>query len=218
MPTTKLAFLQQFLKFFYNLLYHQFAWTYDLVAWLVSIGQWNDWVASTIPFLAGEQILELGHGPGHLQELAWKNDFNPIGLDISPQMGRICQRKIVRIGTQPKLVNGSGTALPFKSETFPTVVATFPTEYIIHPSTLNEIYRVLIPGGKFILLPLAWITGSNPVYRLAAWLFKVTGQSTDQDGPSLDLGESKIRNIGFSVETHIIRLKHSKVLILEAQK
>jgi hypothetical protein len=75
-----------------------------------------------------------------------------------------------------------------------------------------------MPGGKFILLPLAWITGTNPLYKLAAWLFKVTGQSTDEDDPSLDLGESKIQDAGFATKTHIIEQKYSKVLILEAKK
>jgi ubiquinone/menaquinone biosynthesis C-methylase UbiE len=218
MPTTKQGFLQRFLKLFYHLLYHQFAWIYDVVAWLVSIGQWNHWVASTLQFLYGEKILELGHGPGHLQKLAWANGLNPFGLDLSPQMTRICQHRLLKFGFHPKLVNGSGTTLPFPPDYFSRVVATFPTEYIIQQNTLNEIYRVLEPGGKFILLPPTWITGANPIYRLAAWLFKVTGQSLDEDDPTLDLGASKIEEIGFTIETHIKELKNSKVLILEAKK
>jgi ubiquinone/menaquinone biosynthesis C-methylase UbiE len=218
MHTIKLGFLQKFLKIFFDLLYHQFAWTYDLVAWLVSIGQWNDWIATTLPFLSGDRILELGHGPGHLQKLSWSREIHTVGLDLSPQMGRICKHRLLKNDFIPMLVNGSGTALPFSPESFSTVVATFPTEYIIHPSTLAEMRRVLKPGGKFILLPLTWITGTNPLHKLAAWLFKVTGQSTDEDDPSLNLGESKIRDFGFTTKSHIINLKHSKVLILEAQK
>jgi ubiquinone/menaquinone biosynthesis C-methylase UbiE len=212
------SLLHRFLKLFFDLLYHQFAWTYDLVSWLVSIGQWNTWIAAVLPFLSGDLILELGHGPGHLQKLMFERNINSIGLDLSPQMGRLCQRRLVRNGFQPKLITGSGTTLPFSPESLSTVVATFPTEYIIHPSTLAEIHRVLKPGGKFILLPLAWITSTNPLHKLAAWLFKVTGQSTNEDDPSLDLGESKIQDAGFTTQTHIIELKHSKVLILEAQK
>lgn len=218
MHTAEPNLLQRFLKLFFHLLYHQFAWTYDMVAWLVSIGQWKDWIAAVLPFLSEGKILELGHGSGHLQKIALINNLNPIGLDLSPQMGRICRRRIIKSGFQPKLVNASGTILPFSYNSFSTLIATFPTEYIIQPNTLNEIHRVLKPGGKFVLLPLAWITGTNPIYKFAAWLFKVTGQSTDEDDPTLDVGISKIEESGFSVETHIIALKRSKVLILEARK
>ena len=50
----------------YYLLYHHFAWTYDLVADIVSLGQWKDWVRTALPYLDG-CVLELGYGPGHLQ-------------------------------------------------------------------------------------------------------------------------------------------------------
>ena len=56
-----------FLRFFFHLLYHQFAWTYDWVAAGVSLGRWNEWVRSILPYMQEGRILELGHGPGHLQ-------------------------------------------------------------------------------------------------------------------------------------------------------
>ncbi|NMC80811.1 MAG: hypothetical protein GYA59_15725, partial [Chloroflexi bacterium] len=39
------------LKVFFDLLYHSFAWTYDGVAAVVSLGRWKGWVYSVIPFL-----------------------------------------------------------------------------------------------------------------------------------------------------------------------
>jgi len=32
-----------FLRLFFRLLYNEFACTYDLVAWVASLGQWNAW-------------------------------------------------------------------------------------------------------------------------------------------------------------------------------
>lgn len=212
------GFLQRILKKFFHLLYHQFAWTYDLVAWLVSLGQWKDWVASVTPYISGDQILEIGHGPGHLQKLMWQKNRQPFGIDLSPQMGRICKKRILKSGFHPKLVNASGEAVPFKTGTFSSVVATFPSEYIVQTSTLTEIHRILKPGGKFILLPMAWITGTNPAYKFAAWLFKITGQSIDLEHPSLKLGLSRITDTGFLLETNIIEYKFSKLIILEAKK
>ncbi len=47
------------LRFFFRLLYHEFAFTYDLVAAVVSFNRWKDWVMSVLPFLAGKRILEI---------------------------------------------------------------------------------------------------------------------------------------------------------------
>ncbi len=58
--------LQSLLRFFFSLLYHQFAWTYDLVSATVSLGHWQEWVRASLPYLHG-RTLEIGYGPGHLQ-------------------------------------------------------------------------------------------------------------------------------------------------------
>ena len=34
---------------------------------LVSLGRWDDWIQTVIPYVRGLSILEIGHGPGHLQ-------------------------------------------------------------------------------------------------------------------------------------------------------
>jgi ubiquinone/menaquinone biosynthesis C-methylase UbiE len=59
--------IQRFMRVFFHLLYHPFAFTYDLVAAVVSFGHWKDWGMTVLPFIEGTRILELGHGPGHLQ-------------------------------------------------------------------------------------------------------------------------------------------------------
>ena len=218
MQLRSLGLIRHLLKIFYQLLYHQFAWTYDLVARLVSVGQWDMWVAAALPFISGERVLELGHGTGHLQILANKNRANIIGLDLSPQMGKICQKRLGKHEFSPKLIIGSGVSLPVDTESVSTVVATFPSEYIILPETLAQIHRVLMPGGRFVLIPLAWITGASLRHRLAAWLFRVTGQSVAIDNPVLEIGLSRIQDAGFITETPINDLEHSKVLILVAHK
>ena len=58
--------MQTLLRIFFQLLYHPFAWAYDLVAGLVSLGRWKSWVLCGLPLLAG-RVLEIGFGPGHLQ-------------------------------------------------------------------------------------------------------------------------------------------------------
>ena len=73
--------MKQFLRLFFRLLYHQLAFTYDLVAASVSFNRWKDWVMSVVPFIEGKRILEIGHGPGHLQRLLLSLGLIAVGID-----------------------------------------------------------------------------------------------------------------------------------------
>src|SRR5581483_5728728 len=43
------------LRLAFHLLYHQLAWAYDTVAWLVSGGAWRAWARATLPYLDGRR-------------------------------------------------------------------------------------------------------------------------------------------------------------------
>jgi ubiquinone/menaquinone biosynthesis C-methylase UbiE len=210
--------LPKILQIFFKYLYNQFAWSYDLVAWFVSVGQWKGWVATAVPFLSGGRVLELGHGPGHLQLMGAEAGKSIVGLDLSIQMGKICRRRMEKHQVDPRLVRGDGIALPFESLSFETIVATFPAEYIVFPQTLTQIFRCLTPDGTFVLLPLAWVTGPGLFHKFTAWLFRITGQSIPLDHPALDQGFNRIKNAGFAVETMTVPKKNSRVLIVLARK
>lgn len=212
--------IRRFMRFFFDLLYHPFAWSYDFVAWMVSLGRWKDWVQSVLPFIEGTRVLELGHGPGHLQRILLSRGLLPVGLDESRQMGYLAKKHLSRYGyTQPALIRGLGQNLPLCAQAFDTVVATFPTEYIFEEQTLSEVHRTLTNKGRLIVLPVAWVTGRGLPDRFAAWLFRITGQA-----PS-DLSEIKTNRLlepfittGFQVETKRIEVKSSLVLIVIAEK
>jgi ubiquinone/menaquinone biosynthesis C-methylase UbiE len=163
--------MRRFMRFFFHLLYHPFAFTYDFVAWIVSFGRWKDWVFSVFPFIEGTRILELGHGPGHLQRFLLDRGLSPVALDESTQMGFIAKR---RLGGKHKLARGLSQALPCPANYFDTVVSTFPSEYIFDSRTLAEIKRVLRPGGKLVVLPAAF-----PSNGFLKWLYKVTGETPE---------------------------------------
>ena len=196
-------------RFFY-LLYHQFAWTYDLIAWAVSLGQWQTWVNSVIPYIHTHLVLELGHGPGHLQAALSREGIRSIGLDLSKQMGRLAHRRLDKTHPQPALVNARSQQLPFAGCNIPQIVATFPSEYIVDPQTLTEIYRVLAPGGSTVVLLYAWLSGRNVIEKLAAWLFRVTGESPVWNDSFLN----PARAAGFFAKSEIIVLPKSRLLIL----
>jgi ubiquinone/menaquinone biosynthesis C-methylase UbiE len=203
-----------FLRLIFNLLYHQFAWTYDGVAWIVSLGAWQKWVLSVLPYLNGPNTLEIGFGPGHLQDALNRKGISSFGLDESHQMGRIAKRRLTREGVHPKLVRGDALALPFTERSFHQIVMTFPSEYILSRASLTEIHRVLVDDGVAIMLPLAWITGQKPLERAMAWLTHAIGESPEWHEESLE----PLKNAGFNVDWEMIDLSSSKILVIRMVK
>ena len=216
------------LKSFFWLLYNPFAWTYDWVAWIVSLGSWNEWVRTVIPFLPDGPILEIGHGPGHLQLSLLKSEREAFGMDLSSSMGKIARNRLRKAHVSTPLVRGTAVDIPLPSEYFGSVVATFPTEYIASYQTLHEIMRVLKPNGRLVILPYAWITGNSWLEKLAAWIFRVTGQapslSPNGEAPSSIHGEwirrlvNTAQQLGYGITFHHVPLQTSRVLIILAEK
>jgi len=201
--------MRSLLRFFFRLLYHPLAFTYDLVAATVSFGRWKDWIMEAVPFIAGTRILEIGHGPGHLQRVLLRRGLVAVGLDESTQMGRLTKRNT---GGKACLTRGLAQQLPFASESFNTIIATFPAEYIFDPSTLAEVKRCLLNGGRFVVLPAA--LPRNPFLH---WLFRVTGQAPSE---ALKIFRERLEEpfikAEFNVETHVLDLKSGTLIIIVA--
>ncbi|MCB2180370.1 methyltransferase domain-containing protein [bacterium] len=217
-PTAPPKWVQHILTIFFDLLYHPFAWTYDLVSWVVSWGQWQSWIRQVLPYLGSGKILELGSGPGHLLEAGQKTDHHILGLDFSPQMLKLAQTRLSKSNLPPRLLRGDGRSLPFPSASFSQVVATFPTEYIFTAQTLSEIHRVLDENGEFHCIPMAWIRENGTIYRFLGWLFRFTGQSRDLNDLHLEQFIRLFSKAGFALHWHVENLPHSHVLILHARK
>jgi ubiquinone/menaquinone biosynthesis C-methylase UbiE len=208
-----------FMRFFFRLLYHQMAWTYDLVAAVVSIGRWRKWIQAVLPYTGEGRILEIGHGPGHLQAELRRQGKQVFGLDASPQMGRQAYHRIRRMKGKPHLVNGYAQFLPFQDSSFDSAIATFPSEYISSPQTIAEVYRILVPGGAFTILPLAWITGSSLPDRLARSLFRITSQTPTEDVEQMSsIIKEHFPVSPFEVSTEVVHLPGSSLLLIHASK
>lgn len=203
--------MRRFMRVFFYLLYHPFAFAYDFVAAVVSFGQWKNWGRSILPFISGAHILELGHGPGHLQRFLLNLQLDSVAIDESTQMGYLAKK---RIGTNHKLTRGIAQHLPFASASFSSIISTFPTEYIFDSKTLSEIRRCLQSGGRLIVLLAAF-----PSNRFLKWLYKVTGESPEALDESI---ESKMKEpflqAGFHTETKILDVKSSRLFFVIAEK
>ena len=84
-----------------ELLYHSFAWAYDLVAWLVSFGQWAQWRRDSLDYLQPGSVLEVGFGTGELLIEMSEMGLNVVGVELSPQMHRVTRRKLRKRALSP---------------------------------------------------------------------------------------------------------------------
>jgi ubiquinone/menaquinone biosynthesis C-methylase UbiE len=202
---------------FFRLLYHSFAWTYDLVADIVSLGRWRRWVLAAGERLPGQRVLELGFGPGHLQAHLHSIGREIYGLDESAQMARLAHRRLAR-RTGLRLSRGLAQALPYPDGAFDSVVATFPTLYIFHPSSLAEIKRVLRPAGELVVLSAAWHTGRSLPERLMAFVFRITGQTPPADQVTDSQLTHPFVQAGFSTRLEWVEVPGSRLLFMIAVK
>ncbi len=209
------------LNWFFQQLYHRLAWSYDLVADLVSGGLWRPWVLSIAEWVKEPPVLELGFGPGHLQaELLQKGIF-ATGLDESAQMCRQTQKRLARLASPApaRLVRGRAQQLPFGSESFPVILSTFPSEYAFDPLTLSEVHRVLTPQGKWIILLSARLPEKPFQYALINQILSWVGYyHPNGENRLVALWTPQLEAQGFRVKSEKIQNSLGYRLVVEAQK
>lgn len=154
-------------------------------------GQWRVWQRLVLPRLRGHDVLELGCGLGDLLADMMSAGYQCRAVERSPQMVAAARETLQRrnVGTNSTVIQGSAQALPFGDASFDTVVSTFPSEYIYESDTIAEVFRVLRPGGRLIvveganLLPVGFL---QPLLVLIQMLVY---------GPSAVFGPRKERNL-----------------------
>jgi ubiquinone/menaquinone biosynthesis C-methylase UbiE len=204
---------QAFLRLFFRLLYNELACGYDLVAWLVSLGQWRAWGQTALSHLQGRSVLELGHGPGHLLATLAGRGYAPVGLDLSPSMARQAQRRLHASDLAVPLLRAGAQDLPFRRDSFDSVVATFPTDFIVHPRTLREARRVLTSRGRLVAVLAVRFEGEDLISRFLAWLYRITGQSE----PFLHALIPRLEQAGLSPRIVWERVNRAAVLLIVAE-
>ncbi len=211
----------------FRLLYYEMAWTYDAVSWLVSLGEWRAWQQVALPYLIGKQILEIGHGPGHMLADLQEAGYTAVGVDLSPNMGRLARNNLRKKGVSSNLVRSKVQDLPFAACSFETILSTFPTDYIVDPATVAALWRVLKENGRIVIIPEGHLIGHGIVHKLIDLLFRLTGQgggaSLRDDAfwqnPELwEVFRQPFEAAGFTFCNEYQRLAKSGVTILIAEK
>ncbi len=145
--------------FDYRRFYDRLAWIYGPMARL-----WWPYTAQALPWLPAQgPVLEIGPGPGYLLA-AMARRVPAVGVDLSWAMLRQAQKRLARAGVQAGLVQGDACALPFPSQTFQAVVLTFAFSAIPNGlEAMEEMVRVLVPGGRVVLVDAGVPEDRNPV-------------------------------------------------------
>jgi ubiquinone/menaquinone biosynthesis C-methylase UbiE len=105
---------------------------------------------------ATSDVLEVASGPGYFAIELWKlGYFRIIGLDISRTMVEIARENAVAAGARVEFSQGNAAGMPFESGTFDFVYCAAAFKNFSEPiNALDEMHRVLRPGGEAIIMDL----------------------------------------------------------------
>jgi ubiquinone/menaquinone biosynthesis C-methylase UbiE len=123
---------------------------------------WHVTVARLLPDLQGQRVLEVGCGRGDFA--IWLADKYPqaevVGVDFSEVAIATAERRAATKGSKAVFRVDDSEALSFADHSFDYVISCECMEHVIHPVKMaSEIYRVLRPGGKFILTTENYFNG-----------------------------------------------------------
>ena len=104
----------------------------------------------------GGQVLEVAPGPGYFAiELAKLGSYGITGLDISRTFVEIAQRNAMQAGVDIDFRRGDAANMPFESESFDFLLCRAAFKNFTRPvRALQEMYRVLKPGGQALIIDL----------------------------------------------------------------
>ena len=210
---------RRLIGFCFRLLYQELAFTYDSVSRLVSLGHWHRWQRSALPFLEDPDIgvvLELAHGTGALQLDLLKVKYRTIAIDLSAQMGCLARRKLKAHGLATDFLRGDALRLPLRDASVSAIVSTFPTEFILHQSTIEEMKRVLMVNGKVVIVISGYLCGTGPIRAAIKGLYRLTGQTYgESNSESL---ASRFSEFGFAVDYEQVDCNGSKAQLIVIEK
>ncbi len=151
---------------------------YDLLNRILSGGidiQWRKDVIKMVQAAKPNTILDIATGTGDLAIMMAKNTSAQItGLDLSAGMLEVGRKKVEAEGLTNRvtMIQGDSENLPFEDNTFDCITVSFGVRNFENlEKGLAEIYRILKPGGTFIILEFSYPT-SFPMKQLYTFYSK----------------------------------------------
>ncbi len=124
--------------------------TYDRLNHLMTFGLDRCWRRRAVRRLQGN-VLDVACGTGDMVLELMKRGCAVTGVDISEEMISIAKNK-----ARATYMIADAEALPFPDASFDAVTCAFGVRNFVHlEQGLNEMLRVLKPGGRMVILELA---------------------------------------------------------------
>jgi ubiquinone/menaquinone biosynthesis C-methylase UbiE len=171
---------------------HTLGWYLEAEAYRYQ--QYAPWMLETMEFArhAGEDVLEVGGGMGtDLAQFA-KHGARVTDVDLSAGHLELAEENFRLRGLQARFVHHDAESLPFPDASFDLVYSNGVLHHTPHtPRAVNEIQRVLRPGGRAIVMVYA--EGSLNFWRIVLGLGLWHGMLADYS-----IGEIMSRTVELS--------------------
>ena len=118
---------------------------YDLINSVLTLGFDKSWRSKASSHVTGTRVLDLGSGTGAAFQQLQNFDVTAVDPD----------EKMLELNEFSNKVIGGAENLPFPDNSFDSIYCAFVWRNVNDPKKgMDEVYRVLRPGGKFILLDM----------------------------------------------------------------
>jgi SAM-dependent methyltransferase len=125
--------------------------------WLCHSTRWRKIIRQRVPWALsgadlGQNVLELGPGPGLTTDLLRFAARRVTALELDPQLAESLGSRLR--GSNVEVVTGDATAMPFSNGRFSGGVSFTMLHHVpsseLQDKVLREVWRVLQPGGVFV--------------------------------------------------------------------
>ena len=159
-------------------MFNDIAGQYDFLNHFLSLGidkGWRRKAIAELKILAPRTILDVATGTGDLAiEAARLGPDRIVGVDIASHMLEVGRKKINSLGLTQliDLQYGDSEELPFSDSSFDAITCAYGVRNFENLGAgLKEIYRVLKPGGKVVILEFSK-PGKFPFRQLYGFYFR----------------------------------------------
>ena len=151
---------------------------YDLLNRILSMGidvRWRKKVVKSVKKANPKTVLDIATGTGDLAiQIAKSTQAQITGFDLSAGMLEVGRKKVTKekLDGRIEMIQGDAENMPFENNSFDVITVAFGVRNFENlKKGLDEIYRVLKPGGKFIILEFSQ-PESFPMKQLYAFYSK----------------------------------------------
>lgn len=163
-------------------MFNSIAYRYDFLNRFLSAGidvWWRKKAISQLQSLQPKKILDVATGTGDVAILTYQQ-LHPdtiTGIDISEGMLELGRKKLDKLGLQDhiQLLKGDSEVIRFADQSFDAITVAFGVRNFQHlEKGLAEMYRVLAPGGKLVVLEFSKADAGFLSFLFSFYMNKIT--------------------------------------------